>query len=132
MEQFYTVRIVFWRRPYPHTSLMRDRTAFVFVERTPLLRDGRGGSSRRRTTRPLFMPTAMPRYQHIVPQRLFFGRKRPVDFINASISFERSFAEENIPSEARAVIDTTSVFRRRESTCFLGCRGHCKFGTLIW
>src|SRR5271170_633314 len=74
MEQFYTVRIVFWRRPYPHTSLMRDRTAFVFVERTPLLRDGRGGSSRRRTTCPLFMPTAMPRYQHIALHSLiFFG-----------------------------------------------------------
>jgi hypothetical protein len=45
---------------YPQTSLMRDRTALVLVERTPLLRDGRGGSSRRRTTWPLFMPTAMP------------------------------------------------------------------------
>ena len=45
---------------YPQTSLMRLRTALVLLERIPFLREGRGGSSRRRTTWPLFMPTAMP------------------------------------------------------------------------
>jgi hypothetical protein len=32
---------------YPQTSLIRDRTALVFEESAPLLREGRGGSSRR-------------------------------------------------------------------------------------
>jgi len=45
---------------YPQTSLMRDRTAFVFCERAPRRREGRGAISRRRVTCPLFMPTAIP------------------------------------------------------------------------
>jgi len=39
---------------------MRDRTALVLADKAPFLREGRGGSSRRRTTCPLFMPTAIP------------------------------------------------------------------------
>jgi len=63
---------------YPQTSLMRDRTALVFCERTPFLREGRGGSSRRRTTCPLFIPTAMPtnKNQHLIK----YLRKSRVSF----------------------------------------------------
>jgi len=45
---------------YPQTSLMRDRTAFVFCERASCRREGRGAISLRRVTYPLFMPTAIP------------------------------------------------------------------------
>jgi hypothetical protein len=35
---------------YPQTSLMRDRTAFVFCERAPRRREGRGAISRRQVS----------------------------------------------------------------------------------
>lgn len=46
---------------YPQTSLIKDRTALVLVDRAPRRREGRGAISRRRVTCPLFKPTAMPK-----------------------------------------------------------------------
>ena len=58
---------------------MRDRTALVLLVRIPFLREGRGGSSRRRTTWPLFMPTAMPSTElaYILSEKEFCRNQNP-------------------------------------------------------
>ena len=89
---------------YPTTSLMMDRTALVFWERYPLRRDGRGGSSRRWTTWPLFMPTAMPRptnvSAHLQEKTGNFAGivVRPL-FINPSIKLQKPIHATNVSVE---------------------------------
>src|SRR5436190_16103429 len=80
MEQFCHIiskmyPIIGKKEIYPQTSLMRDRTALVLLVRIPFLREGRGGSSRRRTIWPLFMPTAMPNtpLAHILVKKIIFA-----------------------------------------------------------
>lgn len=91
---------------YPQTSLIRDRTALVLLLRIPFLREGRGGSSRRRTIWPLFMPTAMPSTELVstLSERIF-AKYKSIMFIDASITSKIVNQHKPDPQDAENMFD---------------------------